>query len=125
MNKGPNHLSKLEHGEEPTSLEDKLPDEKLLAIISVDDKFVEIVQFLSTGMTPREYTIIHKKQLVVRAADFSLIAGHLYKMGPDEILRRCVMEVERPLILAEAHEGIEGGHYAGKETTQKVLRAGL
>jgi hypothetical protein len=46
-------------------------------------------------------------------------------MGLDEILRRCVMEIERPLILAEAHEGITGGHYARKGTTQKVLRAGL
>jgi transposase InsO family protein len=125
MNKGPDHLSRLEHGEEPTSLEDTLPDAQLLAIRRVDDHFTEIVQFLSTGMAPCEYTIIQKKQLVVRAADFSLIVGQLYKMGPDEILRRCVMEAERPLILAEAHEGIAGGHYAGKETTQKVLRAGL
>jgi hypothetical protein len=36
-------------------------------------------------------------------------------MGPDEILRRCVMEAKRPLILTEAHEGIAGGHYVGKE----------
>jgi hypothetical protein len=97
----------------------------LLAIRKIDDHFTEIVQFLSTGMAPSEYTIIEKKQLVVRAAEFSLIAGQLYKMGPDEILRRCVMEVEIPLILAESHEGITGGHYAGKETMQKVLRAGL
>jgi hypothetical protein len=76
-------------------------------------------------MAPSEYTITQKKQLVVRAADFSLIASQLYKMGLDEILRRCVMEVERPLILIEAHEGIAGGHYTGKETMQKVLRAGL
>jgi hypothetical protein len=76
-------------------------------------------------MAPTEYTIPQKKQLVVRATDFSLIAGKLYKMGPDEILRICVMEAERPLILAEAHEGITGGHYAGKATTQKVLQAGL
>jgi hypothetical protein len=61
----------------------------------------------------------------VHAADFSLIAGQLYKMGPDEILRRCVMEAERPLILIEAHEGIIGGHYAGKETMQKIIRVGL
>jgi hypothetical protein len=61
----------------------------------------------------------------VHAAYFSLIAGQLYKMGPNEVLRRCVMEVEIPLILVEAHEGIAGGHYTGKETTQKVLRAGL
>jgi hypothetical protein len=31
------------------------------------------------------------------------------------------MEAERPLILVESHEGIIGGHYAGKETVQKVL----
>jgi hypothetical protein len=68
-------------------------------------------------MAPREYTIPQKKQLVVCVAYFSLIAGQLYKMGPIEILRRCVMEAERPLILTEAHEGIIGGHYAVKETT--------
>jgi hypothetical protein len=76
-------------------------------------------------MEPSDYTIIQKKQLVVHTAYFSLIDGHLYKMGPDEILRRCVMEEERPLILAEEHEGIIGGHYAGKKTTQKILRDGL
>jgi hypothetical protein len=86
MNKGPDHLSRLEHGEEPTSLEDTVPDAQLLVISKVDDHFTEIVQFLSTEMAPREYTIIQKKQLVVCAADFSLIAGQLYKMGPDEIL---------------------------------------
>jgi hypothetical protein len=37
-------------------------------------------------------------------------------MGPDEILRRCVMEEKIPLILVEASEGIAGGHYAGKST---------
>jgi hypothetical protein len=41
MNKGPDHLSRLEHGEEPTSLEDTLPDAQLLAIRIVDDHFVE------------------------------------------------------------------------------------
>jgi hypothetical protein len=86
MNKGPDHLSRLEHGEDPTSLEDALSDAQLLAIRKVGDHFVEIVHFLSMEMAPNEYTIPHKKQLVVCIADFSLIAGNLYKMGPDEIL---------------------------------------
>ena len=43
MNKGPDHLSRLEHGEEPTSLEDTLPGAQLLTIIKVDDHFVKIV----------------------------------------------------------------------------------
>jgi hypothetical protein len=61
MNKGPDHLSRLEHREEPTSLEDTLPYAQLMAIRRVDDHFTEIVQFLSTRMTPSEYTIIQKK----------------------------------------------------------------
>ena len=58
MNKGPDHLSRLEYGEEPTNLEDTLPDAQLLSIIKVDDHFIEIVQFLSTGMSPCDYTFI-------------------------------------------------------------------
>jgi hypothetical protein len=111
MNKGPDHLSRLEHGKEPTSLDDTLPDAHFFCIRKIDDQFSEIVQFLSTGMTPHEYIVIQKKQLVVRTAYFQLIAGKLYKMGPNEILRRCVMEVERLLILVEAHKGIIEGHY--------------
>jgi hypothetical protein len=76
---------------------------------------------LSTGFSPKEFNTVQKKNLVVRAADYQLIAGHLYKLGADNILRRCVMEHERPIILAEAHEGIVGGHYAGKAIAQKIL----
>jgi hypothetical protein len=46
-------------------------------------------------------------------------------MGTDNILRRYVLEHKRPRILEESHEGIAGGNYAGKDTMQKVLHAGL
>jgi hypothetical protein len=62
---------------------------------------------------------------VVRAADYQLIVGNLYKLGVDNILRRWVMEHERPIIFVESHEGIVGGHYAGKDTVHKVLHIGL
>jgi hypothetical protein len=94
MNKGPDNLSRLEHGKEPTSLEDTLLDAQFLSIRKIDDHFTDIVQFLSTGMAPSEYTIPQKKQLVVHVADFSLIVGQLYKLGPDGILRICFMETE-------------------------------
>jgi hypothetical protein len=48
VNKGPYHLSRLEHGEEPTSLEDTLLDAQMLTIRKVDGHFADIVQFLST-----------------------------------------------------------------------------
>jgi hypothetical protein len=57
MNKGPDHLYRLEHGEEPTILEDTFSNAQLISIRNIDDHFAEIVQFLSIGMAPSEYTI--------------------------------------------------------------------
>ncbi len=61
----------------------------------------------------------------MKATDFTLIARQLYNMGPDEILRGCVLEHEKTLILVEAHAGAAGDHYVGRSTAQKILRAGL
>jgi len=66
-----------------------------------------------------------KKEFLVKAEFFSLILGHLYKMGLDEILWRYVPEHERKIILIEAHSGVVGGHYVGKAIVQKFLREGL
>ena len=49
----------------------------------------------------------------------------MYKLEPDEILCRYVLEHEQRRILEEAHVGVVGGHYAGKPTLQKVLNIGL
>lgn len=90
-----------------------------------DDHFAEIIHFLSIEVAPAEYTTQQKKELICRATDFSLIAGHLYKMGPDEILHKYVPEHEQHSILAEAHDGVIEGHYVGKATVQQILGAGL
>ena len=125
LNTGPDHLSRLESGEEPTNLEDSLPDAQLFSIHFADDYFVDIIEFLTTGTAPTEYSEKQKKQLVVKAVDFTIIVGQFYKLGPDEILRQYVLSHERPLILQEAHVGIPGGHYSGNLTEQKVLTVGL
>ena len=46
-------------------------------------------------------------------------------MGNDEILRRYVPKFERRNILADAHGGVVGGNYAGRESTLKILCVGL
>jgi len=60
---------------------------------------------------------------VVRDADYQIIAGYSYKIGENNILRRRVLEHERPIILAKTHEGIVGGNYVGKDTAHKLLRS--
>lgn len=98
-------------------MEEGLPNAQLFVVCIADDYFADIIQFLSTGTTLEGYTTQKKKELVVRAIDFSVIARHLYKMGSDEILRRYVPEYEQQSILAEAYGGVVGGYYSGRETS--------
>ena len=125
LNAGPDHLSQIELGEEPSNLEDNLPDAQLFSIQIIDEYYADIIHFLTTGWAPVEFTKQQKKQLVVKAVDFTLIVGQLYKLGRDEVLRRCVMPHEKEAIIREAHFGTTGGHFAGKPTAQKILAAGL
>jgi hypothetical protein len=125
LNAGPDHLSRITNGEEPRNLGDNFPDAQLFSVQVVDEYFDDIIQYLSTGTAPQEFNTEQNKNLVVRAAYYQLIASHLYNMGADNILRRCVLEHERSRIFAEAHEDIAGGHYAGKAIAQKVLHVGL
>ena len=125
LNAGPSHLSRLESGEEPTSLEDSLPDAQLFTIHITDDYFVDIIGFQTTGIVPAEYSTKQNKQLVVKAVNFTIIVGQSYKLGPNEIVKRSVLPHERPLILEEAHTGIASGHYSRNPTAQKILTTGL
>ena len=98
---------------------------QLFVVHIMDSHFEDIIHFLTTGTTLEGYTGLEKKELVVCVVDFSVIVGHLYKMGLDEILQRYVPEFESSSILAGAHGGAAGGHYVGKAIAQKVLRVGL
>jgi len=61
LNEGPDHLSKLELGEEGGNLDDNLLDAQLFSIKMVDDDFWDVIQFLSTGVAPVDYTTMEKK----------------------------------------------------------------
>lgn len=89
----PDHLSCIATREEPTNLEEGLPDAHLFVVCVMENHFADIIHFLTMGIAPVGYTI-QKKELVVRAIDFSMTAGHLYKMGYDEILRCYVPNFE-------------------------------
>ena len=82
----PDRLSRIESGEEPTNLEEGLPDAQFFSIKVVDKHFAGIIHFLTMGMAPTKYSVQQKKDLVTHAADFTIIDGQLYKLGEDEVL---------------------------------------
>jgi hypothetical protein len=52
LNAGPDHLSRVTNGEEPTNLEDNFSDAQLFSVQIVDEYFADIIQYLSTGTMP-------------------------------------------------------------------------
>ena len=79
----------------------------------VDGYYDQIIQFLAMCATTEDLATSQKSHLVVKASNFQLIAGQLYKLGPYEILQQCVLPHIQGHILAEAHAGVVGGHYGG------------
>jgi hypothetical protein len=76
-------------------------------------------------MAPLDMTFRQKKKLVVKAMDYQLFAGSLYKLGVDGILRHYVVKHEIPPILEESLDIMTSRHYVGKNTVQKILRIGI
>jgi len=57
LNEGPDHLSRIEIGEEPNSLEEGLPDAQIFAVHVADNHFSNIIQFLTMGTAPKGYSM--------------------------------------------------------------------
>lgn len=119
------HLSRIKIGEPPEGVNDDFPDAQLFQIAVLPQWYTSIGEYLSTGQFSREMPLNERRKLVLRSRTFQLINRLLYKMGPDQILRRCVIEEEIPTILKEVHEGPVGGHRGPDTTVRKILLAGL
>jgi hypothetical protein len=85
LNAGPDHLSRVTNGEEPTNLEGNFPDAQLVSVQIANEYFAYIIQYLSVGTVPRDYSTVKKKNLVAHAVNYQLIVRQLYKMGADRI----------------------------------------
>lgn len=65
LNAGPNHLSQIENGEEPTKIGEGFPDAQLFVVKVAYKNCIDIIQFLSNGVASEGYTTHQKKELVV------------------------------------------------------------
>jgi hypothetical protein len=122
LNVGPDHLSRLESGESGRVVDDQLPDADIFRIEAILDYLLDIALFLTTSTMPEGYSTTQKRNLVVRATDYQLIVGQLYKLGLDNILRHCVLDHERPDILWECHSGVVGGHVGERQLPKDITR---
>ena len=121
----PDHLSRLETGEEAIGIEDEFPNAHLFRIEAFPQELADIAQFLEEGKAPEELSKRQKKILAMKATTYTLINRFLYRLGVDDILCQCVLDHEKVSIMEEAHSGPAGRHFQVDTTSRKILQAGL
>jgi hypothetical protein len=56
-NVGPDHLSRITNGEEPTNLEDKFLNAHLFSVQVANEYFADIIEYVSTKTVSQEFNI--------------------------------------------------------------------
>ncbi|PIN09081.1 DNA-directed DNA polymerase [Handroanthus impetiginosus] len=128
-NQIPHHLSRLEfpaRTDEPNLINDNFPDEQLLAIVVSDVPwYADIVNYLTCGIIPFDLSTQQKKKFLFDTRRYFWDDPFLFKQGLDNILRRCVPEVEMNDIIEQCHVSPYGGHFHGDRTAAKSLQSGF
>jgi hypothetical protein len=66
---------------------------------------------------------LKRRALRLKASKYCIIQGCLGSRNPDDLILRCVDDVEAKKLMEDLHEGLCGGHHATTTTTHKILRA--
>jgi len=103
---------------------DEFPDEKLL-VVHERPWFADMANFKAAHIVPENIDWQQKKKLFKEAKQYIWDDPYLFKIGADNLLRRCVTNREAQSILWHCHNSPYGGHFNGERTASKVLQSGF
>jgi len=121
------HLSRLVNEEvtlKELDIRDEFPDESLF-MINERPWFADLANFKVVGIILKDLTEQQRKKFLHDAHFYIWDDPHLFKVGADNLLRRCVTKEEAKSILWHCHNSPCGGHYGGDKTVVKVLQSGF
>ena len=64
------------------------------------------------------------RRIKIRASQFNILQGTLYKRGFSFPYLKCLMPTEAEYVLREIHEGVCENHSEARSLSKKVIRAG-
>ncbi|XP_070011436.1 uncharacterized protein [Nicotiana sylvestris] len=119
------HLSRLEEAENSVEVEDILetfPDEQLLAT-SLEEVpwYADFANYLVSGIVPYDLSSVQKKTFYRDCRMYYWDEPYLFRICVDNMIRRCVPEIEQSSVLQACHASVYGGHFGGVRTVAKVL----
>ncbi|CAM8953801.1 unnamed protein product [Rhodiola kirilowii] len=122
------HLSRIVREEEPRAITESFPDEHLYALSTGPGKlpwYTPLVNFLVGGTFPPSYSKAQCMKLKHEARFYIWDDPYLWKIGSDQILRRCIPDIEIASIVSFCHEHACGGHFGPRRTARKILDSGF
>ena len=84
-----------------------------------------MANFKAAHIVPENMDWQQKKKLFKEAKQYIWDDPYLFKIGADNLLRRCVTNREAQSILWHCHNSPYGGHFNGERTAAKVLQSGF
>ena len=87
--------------------------------------FADLANFKIARILPKDLNWQQKKKFLHDARFYVWDDPHLFKIGADNLLRRCATKEESKSLLWHNHNSPCGGHYSEDKTTTKVLQSGF
>ncbi|CAM8914310.1 unnamed protein product [Rhodiola kirilowii] len=115
-----NHLSRLVREEDAGQITEAFPDEHLYALTGKVPWYAPIVNYLVGGKFPPSYSKAQCLKLKHDSKYYVWDDLYLWKIGIDQILRRCIPDDEIASLLSFC-----GGHFGPKRTSRKNLDSGF
>ncbi|KAD7476986.1 hypothetical protein E3N88_00122 [Mikania micrantha] len=126
------HLSRLENPEREdlrdTAIGDTFPHEFLMVVKAEQQGlpwFADFANYLADGVLLKGMTHQQKKKFFADVKHYLWDDPYLFRVGADQVIRRCVHGAEAADILRHCHEGPTGGHHGATLTAKKVFDSGF
>ncbi|XP_071691253.1 uncharacterized protein [Rutidosis leptorrhynchoides] len=122
------HLSRLENLNLDNSIEirDTFPDECLMMISDESYPwFADFANYLAAKELRKDLMYQQRKKFFADLKHYFWKSPYLFKVGLDQIIRRCVHGKEANEILIQCHSSAPGGHFGPNYTARKVLDSGF
>ncbi|CAM8908573.1 unnamed protein product [Rhodiola kirilowii] len=119
------HLSRIVREEETRAITETFPDEYLFAVKEQAPWYANIVNYVVGGTFISSFTIAQRLRLKHDSRYYIWDDPYLWKIGSDQVVRKCVPDSEISSVLAFCHEHASGGHFGPKRTSRKILDSGF
>ncbi|XP_076933457.1 uncharacterized protein LOC143599367 [Bidens hawaiensis] len=121
-------LERVEIGDARVIINDHFPIENLILFKAQDDGypwFADIANFLVDGSLPRRMSHQQKKKYFADIKFYIWDDPFLFRIGADQLVRRCVDVAEWWRILSDCHEGPTRGQHGATFIAKRVFDSGF